>query len=99
MGRTEGDRLAWPALVSDPESDRLTRLMAQLAERDGEADEAGTWPAGLWQLVAEAEAPLWSMPEEFGGQPCDRATLVARYARLAEGSLTAAFILTQHDAS
>ncbi len=34
-----------------------------------------------------------------GGEGCDRMTLLKRYARVAEGSLTAAFILSQHDAA
>jgi alkylation response protein AidB-like acyl-CoA dehydrogenase len=39
------------------------------------------------------------LPESLGGPPPDRAGLVRRYAKVAEGSLVAAFILTQHDAA
>jgi alkylation response protein AidB-like acyl-CoA dehydrogenase len=74
-------------------------LQAALARADGPADEAGTWPEELWGIVREAEATHWSLPRELGGEDCDRPTLLKRYATLAEGSLTAAFILTQHDAS
>ena len=37
--------------------------------------------------------------QEFGGESCPRPLLVQRYAQLAEGSLTAVFILSQHDAA
>jgi alkylation response protein AidB-like acyl-CoA dehydrogenase len=73
--------------------------LAQLAAADGPADHAGTWPEALWDLVSQPGATRWTLPVEVGGEACDRATLVTRYARLAEGSLTAAFILTQHDAA
>jgi len=76
----------------------LDDLVDSLAKLDGPADIAGDWPADLWvRLVAEG-APRWSLPRSLGGQECDRITLLKRYARVAEGSLTAAFILTQHDA-
>ncbi len=40
----------------------------------------------------------WSLSAEFGGAACPRPLLVQRYAQLAGGSLTAVFILSQHDA-
>ena len=86
---------------SEPEpSDeaRFTRLVEELARLDGAADEAGVWPTGLWAAVEQAGALRWSLPAEFGGDDLDRATLLRRYARVAEGSMTAAFILSQHDA-
>ncbi len=43
--------------------------------------------------------PRWSLPEEFGGEACARPLLIQRYAQLAGGSLTAVFILSQHDAA
>src|SRR5512135_309991 len=81
---------------SDPEG--LSALVARLAEADGPADEAGVWPEALWGLVAGAGAVGWSLPRSLGGEECDRPTLVGRAARVAQGSLTAAFILSQHDA-
>ncbi|HEV3167088.1 MAG TPA: acyl-CoA dehydrogenase family protein [Isosphaeraceae bacterium] len=99
MSERRRDSSAWPELVADPETEQLTQLTSILAEADGPADEAGAWPARLWQIVTDAGAPLWSLPRELGGSECDRATLAERYARMAEGSLTAAFILTQHDAA
>jgi butyryl-CoA dehydrogenase len=73
----------------------LTATVARLADADGQADEAGIWPEELWEIVRAAGAPLWSLP----GSATDRSTMIRRYARLAEGSLTAAFILTQHDSA
>ena len=76
----------------------LDSLVRTLSELDGAADQAGTWPEPLWQALVQAGANLWAIPAELGGAPLDRATLLARYARVAEGSMTAAFILSQHDA-
>ena len=88
---------------SDPRADIDPTLgpdmLTRLAEEDGPADRLGDWPERLWALVVEAGAVRWSLPNEQGGEGCDRPTILRRYARLAEGSLTAAFILTQHDAA
>jgi alkylation response protein AidB-like acyl-CoA dehydrogenase len=77
----------------------LDETVAALARADGPADEAGTWPDRLWEIVDNAGATRWSLPKRLGGDECDRRTIIGRYARLTEGSLTASFILTQHDAS
>jgi len=74
-------------------------MAAELAQADGPADEAGTWPEALWSGLAGAGATLWSLPVPLGGVECDRLGLLERYARVAEASLTAAFILSQHDAA
>jgi len=81
-----------------PGEESLSPLVAALAEADGPADEAGTWPGELWAIIEDAGIKWWAMPRAFGGEECDRATLLGRYARVAEGSMTAAFILSQHDA-
>jgi butyryl-CoA dehydrogenase len=81
---------------NDPD-ERLSALVTRLAEADGPADEAGVWPEVLWGLVGGAGAVGWSLPRSLGGEECDRPTLVGRDARVAQGSLTAAFILSQHD--
>lgn len=86
---------------SEPSPENIARLdamAARLAEADGPADEAGVWPERLWEILLTSGAPGWSFPSEWGGEACDRPTLAERYARVAEGSLTAAFILSQHDA-
>jgi butyryl-CoA dehydrogenase len=90
-----------PAFQPNPSisPDGLDALVANLAEADGPADEAGVWPERLWEIVVEAGATRWALPARLGGDECDRPTTVERYARLAEGSVTAAFILTQHDAA
>ena len=82
-----------------PGSPDLDPLIGDLAGQDGPADRAGGWPEPLWQALVAAGATRWALPPEHGGVPLDRPTLLARYARVAEGSLTAAFILSQHDAA
>ncbi len=89
--------LDWPGAPTGSEGEE--ELARKLAEADGEADEAGTWPDRLWSILVDAEAPRWTLPAEVGGMGCDRPGLVRRYGRAAEGSLTAAFLLTQHDAA
>jgi len=81
-----------------PDQRDLDGLVQTLASLDGEVDRAGAWPEPLWRALGDAGVTRWALPPEFGGEPLDRATLLARYARVAEGSLTAAFILSQHDA-
>jgi alkylation response protein AidB-like acyl-CoA dehydrogenase len=80
-------------------NEALQAMAARLAAADGPADEAGTWPEELWSIVVEAGATRWALPASAGAAACDRLTLLERYARVAEGSLTAAFILSQHDAA
>ncbi len=89
-------KLAWSE--PDPESERIAGLVARLAEEDGPADDSLGWPHALWGLIDGAVRTRWSLPEEHGGVACPRPLLVERYAQLAEGSLTAVFILSQHDA-
>ena len=76
----------------------LMPLVEALSNLDGPADEAGAWPSELWTALVDGGVTKWALPLEFGGEECDRTTLLARYARVAEGSMTAAFILSQHDA-
>jgi butyryl-CoA dehydrogenase len=83
---------------SEPHDD-LDALVTSLADADGPADMEGVWPERLWRIVTEAGATRWALTAEFGGAACDRPTLLRRYARVAEGSLTAAFVLSQHDAA
>jgi alkylation response protein AidB-like acyl-CoA dehydrogenase len=92
---------AWAELLAepDPDDERLSELTARLAPLDGPADEEGDWPNALWSILVEYEVPRWSLPTDLGGDGCGRVALVQRYARVAEGSLTAAFVLSQHDAA
>ena len=76
----------------------LDPLIRELGSLDHNVDRAGSWPESLWQALVNAGVHRWALPPELGGEPLDRPTLLARYARVAEGSLTAAFILSQHDA-
>ena len=77
---------------------QLAPLVEALTRLDGPSDVAGTWPADLWATLVDAGVTRWALPLQYGGEGCDRSTLLRRYARVAEGSMTAAFILSQHDA-
>jgi alkylation response protein AidB-like acyl-CoA dehydrogenase len=97
MSRGLQEKLRWTEPEPDPA--RMASLAARLADEDGPADSRHGWPHALWSLLEGAGAPTWSVPEEFGGQSCPRPLLVQRYAQLAGASLTAVFILSQHDAA
>jgi butyryl-CoA dehydrogenase len=97
MSRPLGELLHWTE--SDPDSATIEGLIAGLAAEDGRADDAGGWPTALWDLIEKSGTTRWSLPSEFGGESCPRPLLVQRYAKLAVGSLTAVFILSQHDAA
>src|SRR5208337_2771560 len=83
----------------DPDAARIAGLVANLAAADGPADAAGTWPEALWRLIQDGGATRWSLSRDFGGEACPRPLLLQRYAQLASGSLTAVFVLSQHDAA
>ncbi len=89
----------WPGADQDTRDAKDRELACRLAERDGPCDDGGCWSESLWRVVVEGGANRWAIPVELGGAACDRPTLVRRYGRLAEGSLTAAFLLSQHDAA
>jgi alkylation response protein AidB-like acyl-CoA dehydrogenase len=90
-------KLEWSEV--DPDAARLAALCDRLVDEDGPADLAGTWPEPLWTLLKSAGAPRWSLPGEYVGEATSRRLLVQRYAQLAAASLTAVFILSQHDAA
>lgn len=83
-------------MLTPPDLDRLTSL---LSRADGPADISGAWPDEIWAILTEHRAFHWLVPAEYGGEGCDRLTLMRRYIAIAQGSLTAAFMLTQHDAA
>ena len=87
--------LEWPS-ASDSTLDALVR---ELADLDGPADRSDAWHEPLWSALAHANAPGWSVPEEFGGVGLSRPELIRREVLVAEGSLTAAFVLSQHSAA
>lgn len=88
----------WPGGTED-DADNLNETVARLDGADGPADESPDWPERLWDILRDADAHHWALPKERGGPGFDRPGLVRRYGRIAEGSLTAAFVLTQHDAA
>src|SRR5262245_42840900 len=91
-------KLAWTE--ADPDEDLLASATAELASEDGRAADRDQWPAALWATLERIDAPRWTIRDVFaGGAGCPRPLLVQRNAQLAGGSLTAAFILSQHDAA
>jgi alkylation response protein AidB-like acyl-CoA dehydrogenase len=70
-----------------------------LHDADGPADSAGIFPDALWKILQDARAPFWSLPRAFGGLGLSKPELVGANTRVAKGSLTAAFILSQYDAA
>jgi alkylation response protein AidB-like acyl-CoA dehydrogenase len=88
----------WPKLDTDPDAQQLTHLIHELTSEDGPADEAGVWPDRLWAVLSAAGANRWALRSSLGSG-LDRPDLMRRYAFVAEGSLNAAFILSQHDAA
>ena len=97
MSRPLGELLKWTE--ADRDSATLESLIAGLAAADGRTDFEEGWPAALWGLFEKSGTTRWSLPTYFGGESCPRPLLLQRYARLATGSLTAVFILSQHDAA
>lgn len=98
MSHDPSSLLPWSALYDDPADARLDALREKLSALDTEVDERGTWPDALWRELVADGVTRWSIPAEFGGDAVERVPLLHRYARVAQGSLTAAFILSQHDA-
>jgi alkylation response protein AidB-like acyl-CoA dehydrogenase len=90
-------KLAWTEV--DPEEPRLANAREQLADLDCDAADREFWPEELWGVVDRLGAPRWSLPLDHGGDTSSRPLAVQRYAQLAGASLTAAFILSQHDAA
>jgi alkylation response protein AidB-like acyl-CoA dehydrogenase len=97
MSQRTDTNLQWTE--ADPDTESIARLCIRLAAEDGPADLAGIWPEFLWSLLTNAGASRWSLPSEYGGAGVSRSLLVQRYAQLAGSSLTAVFILSQHDAA
>ena len=86
-GRSRGIRLIAGRSPSSPTEDGRAADREELA--GGALGDAG----------AHAGAPRWTLPESSAAKSCPRPLLVQRYAQLAGGSLTAVFILSQHDAA
>ncbi len=55
--------------------------------------------SALGSDLKDSGATRWSLPHDHGGAALPRPLLVQRYGQLAGGSLTAVFILSQHDAA
>lgn len=87
--------LAWPG---DFDS-RLLQTIEKLQSVDQQLADRVEWPTELWSILQSIDANCWSAREAIGLAVADRRVTLQRYAMLASGSLSAAFILTQHDAA
>jgi butyryl-CoA dehydrogenase len=97
MSEVLAGKLAWTE--PDPGESARVDVLSELAEHDGNSADRESWPDRLWAQIERAGAPRWTLPEVYGGDACPRPRLVQRYAQLAGSSLTAVFILSQHDAA
>jgi alkylation response protein AidB-like acyl-CoA dehydrogenase len=90
-------QLAWTE--TDPQHAAIDALAAELETADAAADQSGEWSEALWSRLEQSAAPRWQVPADFGGMASSRPLVIQRYAQLAGGSLTAVFVLSQHDAA
>lgn len=89
--------LAWTE--DDPEAPALASASAELAAEDDRSADLDIWCGAFWSALERIGGPRWTLPARFGGTECPRPLLVQRSAQLAGSSLTAVFILSQHDAA
>ena len=91
-------KLAWTE--ADPEEPLLVAATAELGGgRRPRGRPARSGPSRSGRLLERIAAPRWTLPERIRRDGLPAPALVQRYARLAGGSLTAVFILSQHDAA
>lgn len=76
----------------------LNAITAQLKKLQSE-DDAGIWPVDIVALLHESGCRRNVIPTSFGGIGASPRERVETYEAVAAGSLTAALILTQHDAA
>jgi alkylation response protein AidB-like acyl-CoA dehydrogenase len=78
-----------------PQPTRLTQELRSLPA----ADIPGIWPQDHWDLLMQAGAARWNIPENCGGENQSPRQLLNAYRDIARGSLVAAFLLTQRNAA
>src|SRR5262245_61012278 len=89
----------WSVVFPDEDDHQLTELTRNIAEADSALDRLSGWPSEVWNILVGARAAQWGLPRSIGAQAEKGALLLGRYSPVAEGSLTGAFILSQHDAA
>ncbi|QDU87086.1 Glutaryl-CoA dehydrogenase [Pirellulimonas nuda] len=82
-------------MIETPDSPELAALCKQLAERAGETDRAGAFPAEQLRLCGEAGVFRWFLAPEHGGFGWDEEAVVRGYLALSEACLTTTFVITQ----
>jgi alkylation response protein AidB-like acyl-CoA dehydrogenase len=81
--------------IADVDSPAFEPLLRCLAERAGDVDRAGAWPAESLADCMEAGVPRWFLAEGLGGRNWSETDLLRAYVRLAGACMTTTFILTQ----
>jgi len=81
--------------ITSPDDSKLDELCDQLAQRSGELDQAGAWPAEQLRLCGEYGVYEWFVPGELGGQGWNETDVIRGYLRLSAACLTTTFIITQ----
>lgn len=82
-------------LITDIDSPAFAPLLRRLADRAGDVDAAGAWPAESLTDCIEAGVPRWFLADAAGGQNWSETDLLRAYVRLAGACMTTTFILTQ----
>jgi len=81
------------------DSSSLEQALTGIAERAGQHDITGNWPALDLAQLHDAGAMQWSVPRENGGDNLPAFDLHLRYEQVATASVATALILTQRDAA
>jgi len=82
-------------MITTPDNPALDRLCAALSKLDDAAPDDVSWPAEALARCGEAGVFRWFLPREWGGEAWSDADLLRGYMRLAAGSLTTTFVITQ----
>lgn len=80
-------------------SPQFETLLQQLAQRTGELEADGAWPADQLALLSSAGVLGWLIPKQFGGSEVSAAELTEGYYALSQSCLVTAFVLTQRNAA
>ena len=97
MSNGLSEKLAWTQ--ADPEESRLATVTEALAREDGRAADQDHWPESLWEFLRERRGAALDVASGIRWSRLCSSTSGRALARLASGSLTAVFILSQHDAA
>ncbi|MEM6330686.1 MAG: acyl-CoA dehydrogenase family protein [Planctomycetota bacterium] len=86
-------------MIHSPDDAALDDLCDALAQRAGETDRSGAWPAEQLRLCGEAGVYRWFLPKEYGGDAWGAEAVVRGYLKLSAACLTTTFVITQRTAA